>query len=143
MYMKRRSKSHRRTKRQVGKALVTWLDAWNTAGRAVPKIHPGELLREEFMKPLGLTPEMMAKSIPQHPKFPKSDITENLRDLLIADEDSLLDIDLSLALDRYFGLHAGFFWRVQADHDIHEWCNKEAEWLARVVPLKCSRAHRP
>jgi plasmid maintenance system antidote protein VapI len=68
-------------------------------------VHPGKLLREEFMKPSGLTPAIMAKAIPRHPEFPDFDIAEQIRDLTRADRDSFLDLYLALALDRYFGLN--------------------------------------
>ena len=109
----------------------------DTAGRPLPlNVHPGELLWEQFMKPLRLTPTAMAKAIPRNPEYQTLSIAEQIRELLRADEDSFLDISLALALDRYFGLRPGFFWRVQAAHEIREWQYRERDWLARIMPLK-------
>ena len=107
---------------------------WEASARY--KIHPGELLREKFMKPIGLTPQMMAAAIPRHPEFPDSDIAERIQDLIRADEDSFLDLHLALALDRYFGLSPGFFWRVQAQQEIRDWIEREQSWLAKVKPWR-------
>src|ERR1035437_6581950 len=82
--------------------------AWDGGGRSLPiNIHPGELLWEEFMKPLRLTPTAMAKAIPRNPEYQTLGIAEQIQDLLRADEDSFLDISLALALDRYFGFSPG------------------------------------
>ncbi len=77
------------------------------------------------MKPLQLTPAIVAKAIPRHPEFPDSDIAEEIEEFTLADEDSLLDMHLALALDRYFGLKPGFFWRVQAQQEIREWMHRQ------------------
>lgn len=105
-------------------------------------IHPGEFLRREFMEPLRLTPEKMAKAIPRAPGFPESDIAETIRDFLRADEDASLDLNLALALDRYFGLSPGFFWLLQSAHEIKGGLASEATWLARIKPLKPQKKTR-
>lgn len=97
-------------------------------------VHPGEFLREEFMKPLRLTPAIMAAAIPRHPEFPELDIAEIIRDLVEAEDDSFLDIHMALALDRYFGLRPGYFWRVQSAYDVRVVLADEAQWLRRVKP---------
>lgn len=110
---------------------------WGNGGCArLLNIHPGELLWEEFMKPLRLTPKKLAAAIPRHPEFPDSDIAERIQDLIRADEDSFLDLNLALALDRYFGLRPGFFWRVQAQQEICDWTRREQDWLDKVKPLR-------
>lgn len=99
-------------------------------------VHPGALLRDEFMKPLHLTPEILAAAIPRHPEFPDSDVAEQIRELVRADEDSSLDLDLALALDRYFGLSPGYFWRGQAEQEIRDWLHRDRLWLARIKPFR-------
>jgi plasmid maintenance system antidote protein VapI len=111
--------------------------AWARARCALlPNVHPGELLWEVFMQPCRLTPEMLAAAIPRHPEIPDSDIAEQIRDLVQADEDSLLDLPLALALDRYFGLSPGYFWRVQAGREIRDWSRRDHQWLARIKPFR-------
>lgn len=116
-------------------AWIVKVGGWDSGGRAVPPIHVGELLREEFMKPLRVTPEMLAKAIARHADFPEVDIAEAIRDVILADDDCLLDIDLSLALDRYFAMSLGFFWRSQAEQEIREWLVRERDRLTRITPL--------
>ena len=115
--------------------------AYKTAQRRRPNrlnVHPGELLREEFMKPLGLTAEKMARAIPRHPVFGlKFDIAREINDLIRADPRiSLLDLDLALALDRYFGLNAGYWWHVQATYEVRLGMTEDAAWLDKIRPLK-------
>jgi len=61
-------------------------------------IHPGEVLREDFLLPLKLTPEKLAKSIKVSPKVVKELITEK-RDL---------DKDLATRLALYFDMSTEF-----------------------------------
>jgi plasmid maintenance system antidote protein VapI len=97
--------------------------------------HPGEILREQCMRPLLVTPEILARTIPPHPEFPDSDIAEQIHEFVRADEDSNLDLDLALALDRYFGLSPGYFWRLQAEQEIRDGARRSRRWLARIKPF--------
>ena len=74
----------------------------------VPKM--SEVLREEFMQPLGLSAYRVAKDI----MVPVSRIQEILQDKrkITADKD--------LRLCKYFGMSNGFFLRVQMDLDLRE-----------------------
>ncbi len=45
-------------------------------------IHPGEVLREDFLLPLKLTPEKLAKSIKVSPKVVKELITEKRKEII-------------------------------------------------------------
>lgn len=137
--MKKRNRGGRRGRRpradSASDEFFPWIvkvSGWDGGGHSVPPIRVGELLREEFMKPLGVTPQILGAAIPRHPDFPDSDITEAIRDVLRADDDSLLDMYLSLALDRYFGMSSGFFWRAQAEQEVCDAVVRERPWLARV-----------
>ena len=114
--------------------------AYKTAQRRRPNrlnVHPGELLREKFMKPLGLTAEKMARAIPRHPNWLDIDIAQGINDLIRADPDAcVVGLNLALALDRYFGLKAGYWWRVQATYFIHLGIAEDAAWLEKIRPLK-------
>lgn len=95
---------------------------------------PGELLRG-LMESLRLTPAKIAKAIPPHPVFSGSDFAEQIRCVLRDDEEGL-NLTLGLTLDRYFGFRPGYFWQVQAEHDVRDEQDKERDWLARVEPFK-------
>jgi antitoxin HigA-1 len=71
-------------------------------------IHPGEMLREEFMVPLGLTAYRLAKEL--HVPAPR------INDLVR--ERRAMTADTALRLERYFGMPARFWMNVQVDYDI-------------------------
>lgn len=71
-------------------------------------VHPGEMLREEFMKPLGLTAYRLAKEL--HVSLPR------INDLVR--ERRAMTADTAVRLERYFGMPARFWMNVQVDYDI-------------------------
>lgn len=75
--------------------------------RIYPPIHPGELLREEFLEPMEITPDELAESI----GAPVRDIRKLVR------EEERIDSDLSRRLDRYFGMSEGFWMKVQGRYE--------------------------
>jgi addiction module HigA family antidote len=78
------------------------------ATKKVFAIHPGEILREEFMKPLGLTAYQLAKEL--HVSIPRvSDIVRERR---------AVTADTALRLGRYFGTDAQTWMNLQADYDL-------------------------
>src|ERR1700751_4816571 len=70
--------------------------------------HPGEILMEEFLKPMGLSQTALARAIGVPPRR----INENV----LGKRAITADTDLRLA--RYFGLSGGFFLTLQTDHDL-------------------------
>ncbi len=75
--------------------------------RQVPYPHPGEILAEEFLKPMGITPYRLAKAI----HVPLTRITA-----IIAGERSVT-ADTGLRLARAFGLSESFWTGLQIDYD--------------------------
>jgi addiction module HigA family antidote len=71
-------------------------------------IHPGELLLEEFMKPLGLTTYRLAKEL--HVPAPR------LHD--IVKEKRAISADTALRLAVYFNMTPQFWMNAQADYDL-------------------------
>ncbi len=76
--------------------------------RDLPPIHPGEQLREEFMKPLRLTAYRLAKDI----GVPVTRIHE------IAAERRAVTGDTALRLGRYFDTSAEFWLNMQRDYEL-------------------------
>jgi addiction module HigA family antidote len=76
--------------------------------RDLPPIHPGEQLREEFMKPMGLSAYRVAKDI----DVPISRIQA------ILDEKRGITGDTALRLGRYFGTTAEFWLNMQRDFEL-------------------------
>jgi len=71
-------------------------------------IHPGEVLREEFMIPLGLSANALAIAL----RVPAPRIND------IARERRAITADTSLRLARYFGNSAEFWLGLQSDFDM-------------------------
>lgn len=72
--------------------------------------HAGEILREEFLKPLNLSQNALAKSIDVPPNRIHS-IIRGLR---------RVTANTDLRLCKFFSLSAGYFLRLQIDHEIME-----------------------
>ena len=75
--------------------------------RVVPPVSPGEMLDEEFLKPLGLTKYRLAKDI----GVP----AQRIGDIVAGKRSITADTDLRLC--RYFGLSDGWWLRGQANYD--------------------------
>jgi addiction module HigA family antidote len=89
----------------------------------VPNI--GEVLAEEFLKPMDLSQNALAKAI-GIPQNRLSDIINGKRGITA---------DTDLRLCKYFGLTDGFFTGMQLDFDRIKARRKIQEELNRIVPL--------
>jgi addiction module HigA family antidote len=78
--------------------------------RGLPPIHPGEQLREEFMKPLGLTAYRLAKDI----SVPVTRIQA------IVSERRAITGDTALRLARYFDTTPEFWLNMQRDYELDQ-----------------------
>ena len=82
-------------------------------------IHPGEVLLEDFMKPLGLSQYRLAKDIGVTP----------IRISQIVNGKRAITVDTALRLARYFGTSAGVWLRLQVRYDLE---NAEKELRERI-----------
>ncbi len=91
-----------------------------------PPTHPGEMLREEFLKPLGLTQtEFAARLGVSYPRL--NEIVRGKRSVTP---------DTALRLARVLGMSADFWLGLQQDWDLwHAMRSEEAEEIARLEPL--------
>ena len=71
-------------------------------------IHPGEVLLEDFMKPLGLTQYRLAHDIGVTP----------IRISQIVNEQRSISVDTAMRLARYFGTSAAVWLRLQVRYDL-------------------------
>ena len=76
----------------------------------LPNIHPGEVLREEFLAPLELSQNRVARDI----NVPPRRINE------IVHGKRAVTADTALRLARYFGTSERFWLGLQADYDLEE-----------------------
>jgi len=91
----------------------------------LPNIHPGEILREEFLKPMEISQYRLAKAIGV-PAMRISEICAGKR---------LVTADTALRFSRAFGTTPGFWLGLQADYDTEEAEKIAGESLARITPL--------
>lgn len=97
-----------------------------TTERRVKPVSPGEMLAEEFLKPLGMSNYRLAKEI----RVPAQRIGE-----IIAGRRAIT-ADTDLRLCRFFGLSEGWWLRLQADHDTRLAKTELANELDLIKPLK-------
>ena len=74
------------------------------------KTHPGEILREEFMKPLGLSANALSIAL----RVPATRIGAIIRE----DKPRAITADTALRLARYFGTSAQFWLNLQSAYDL-------------------------
>jgi antitoxin HigA-1 len=94
-------------------------------------VHPGEILREEFMEPLGLSMNRLALDL----RVPVTRIAE------IVHERRAITADTALRLGRYFGTSPEFWVNLQARHELEITRQKEQAKVEREVrPIKSAVA---
>jgi addiction module HigA family antidote len=85
----------------------------------LPPIHPGEILREDYMKPLGLTAHRLAMAL----HVPATRVAE------IVHERRAITADTAIRLGRYFKTTARFWLNLQTAYDLEV---TEDRMLARI-----------
>jgi addiction module HigA family antidote len=88
-----------------------------------PPVHPGEILREEFLVPLGLSPYAVAKAC---------DVPRTRIERLVRGE-TPVTADTALRLGRYFATGPEFWMNLQSLHDIAVAAAAAPE-IARIAP---------
>lgn|SRR5574337_830438 len=76
--------------------------------KKLPPVHPGEVLREEFLRPMNLTPYAVARAI----GVPRTRIER------LAHERTAVTADTALRLARYFGTSPTFWLGIQTQYDL-------------------------
>jgi addiction module HigA family antidote len=74
----------------------------------LPNPHPGEILLEEFLKPMALSQTALARAVGVPPR--------RINEIVLGKRAVTADTDLRMA--RYFGLSEGFFLRLQTDYEL-------------------------
>ena len=97
--------------------------------RQVPYPHPGEILMEEFLKPMGVTQYRLAKEI----GVPQRRIGE------IVAGTRAVTVDTGLRLSRFFGMSEGFWIGLQMDYEAARARDSLAPALAKIRPWRRER----
>lgn len=88
-------------------------------------IHPGEILQEEYLTPLGITQHRVAVAIGVPPRRINEIVHGTRR----------ITADTALRLARYFGTSDEFWLNLQAHHDMETERERLAETLGQIRPL--------
>jgi len=94
-----------------------------STGERLPAVHPGEVLAEDFLKPLGLSQYRLAKDI-RVPALRISQIVRGQR---------AITADTAYRLALYFGGNAEWWLRLQAQYDMETLVTREGDRLRREV----------
>jgi antitoxin HigA-1 len=98
--------------------------------KRLPPVHPGEVLREEFLGPMKLTAYAVARAC----GVPRTRIER------LAREETPITADTALRLARYFGTTPEFWMGMQAQYDLERAEDEAAGDLRRIEPLKRAAA---
>ena len=85
---------------------------------------PGDVLMEDFLKPLGMSQTALANAIGVPPR--------RINEIVLGKRAVTADTDLRLT--RYWGLSAGYFLVLQMDHDLLEQRRKMGATLEMITP---------
>ena len=88
--------------------------------------HPGEMLLEEFLKPMGLSQQELARGI----RVPYQRINE------LINERRGITPATALQLAKFFGNSPGFWMNLQLRCDLYRAQAADAEALKRIRPLR-------
>lgn len=96
-----------------------------TTQPTMPPVHPGEILSEEFLKPLGLSEYRVARAIKVSPRRINEIVHGNRR----------ITADTALRLARVFGTSVRFWVNLQARYDIEVEQDHIGDALDDIKPL--------
>ncbi|MCM4161747.1 HigA family addiction module antidote protein [Antarcticibacterium flavum] len=88
-------------------------------------IHPGEILKEEFLDPLGISAYRLSKET----FIPQTRISEIIK------RKRRITADTALRLAKYFGTSAKFWLGLQDDYDLEEERNSKEKEFDNIKPL--------
>jgi antitoxin HigA-1 len=97
--------------------------------KKIPPVHPGETLREDFLKPLGFTANRLAIEL-MVPVTRINDIARGKR---------AITADTALRLARYFGTTAQFWMNLQSNYDLERAADERGTEIAeRIKPHRAA-----
>ena len=90
-------------------------------------IYPGEILREDFLEPMGISINQLSREL----SVPPNRISE------IVNGKRAITADTALRLQRYFGVEAQFWLNLQTEYDLRMMKRKIwAEIERRIIPVQ-------
>jgi len=92
------------------------------------RVHPGEVLREEFLKPLGISAYELAKRL--HVPAPR------VNDIVL--ERRGISADTAVRLSRFFGTTEQFWLNLQTAYEVSRVMEEHAAEIERIQPRAAS-----
>ncbi len=99
----------------------------------LPNIHPGEVLREEFLVPMGISMEVLANAI----HIPVLQIIE------ICSGERNITPNIAMRLSKAFGTTSAFWISLQSDYDMEEELLKNKHEIDKIQRIAASYLHAP
>ena len=96
------------------------------AEEKMASIHPGEVLKEDFLDPMGISQYRLAKDIGVHPR----------RINAIIQGKRSVTADTALRLGRYFGIEPEFWMNLQTHYDLEVESDRLAGKLEQEVKIR-------
>jgi antitoxin HigA-1 len=93
--------------------------------KKLPPIHPGEVLREDFLAPMGLSPLAVARVV----DVPRTRIER------LVNEQTAVTADTALRLAKAFGTTAAFWMGLQAQYEIERAEDEIGAGLKKITPI--------
>src|SRR3989344_3228915 len=90
--------------------------------KKLPNIHPGEVLLDEFLKPMGISQNALARAIGVPPR--------RINEIVLGKR--AVSADTALRLARALGTSEQFWMGLQADYDLEEARNAGADAIRKV-----------
>ncbi|MEL6780107.1 MAG: HigA family addiction module antitoxin [Cyanobacteria bacterium J06597_16] len=91
----------------------------------LPNIHPGEILRAEFLDPLDITPYRLSKDL---------GVTQTRISEILAEKRSIT-ADTAIRLSQYFGNSAQFWMNLQTQYDLREAQDANKDLYSRIPAI--------
>jgi addiction module HigA family antidote len=98
--------------------------------KRIPPVHPGEILLEDFLKPLGMSQYRLAKEMNFYPR--------KINEIVLGKR--AITADTALRLSRYFGTTAELWMNLQALYDLEKTKDALEDSLEKeIVPMALSQ----
>ncbi len=97
-----------------------------TSATTMPPIHPGEVLMEDYLEPLGITQHRLAIAIGVPPRRINEIVHGKRR----------ITADTALRMARYFGTSERFWMNLQGRYDLEVERDRLVDTLDEITPLK-------
>jgi addiction module HigA family antidote len=91
----------------------------------IANIHPGEILKEEFLIPMGISAYKLSKSIG----------VQQTRISLIIKGERGITADTAMRLSKYFGTSPEFWMNLQREYDLRKVKSEIKEIIDNIVPV--------